>query len=230
MQEVIDKPIKKHLEIIARKIVEKYPHSFKDTVKNQTLGTGYSSLLCQLINRCENTRRPYSTSSKRKLGEEGKVKILNADSYGCERLNYLPDFTSDDDASIQENKKKELQEEYLHVTWNQHKVDLLMDETYTAQRTLIVKNVEFEVVIKEFPFLAISFYFLKHVQKLMGFDVPHRLANSIDDKAPEVIKCIKNCQNVDVDKFQFIEVLCDYFEEDKKQFLMIFEVGTIFIF
>jgi hypothetical protein len=133
---LINQKKKKNLEIIACKIVGKYPHTFQDTVRNQTLGTGYSSLLCQLINRCEN----------RKLGEEGKVqKILNADSYGCVRLNYLPDFTSDDDASTQD-KQKELQEEYLHVTWNQHKVDLLMDVTYTAQRLLIVKNVEFEVV------------------------------------------------------------------------------------
>lgn len=209
--------------------MEKYPDSFKDNIKDQTLGTGYSSLLCQMINRCENTRRPPSTSSKRKLGDLGKIKkILNADFYGCKQLNYLPDFTSDNDASAQEAKKSELQEEFLHVKWNQQKVDLLMDETYAAQRLLIVENVDFEVVIKEFPFLTVSVYFLKHVAKLMGFDVLVRLTHSIEDKAPEVIKCIKNNQNLhNMDNLEVIEILCEYFEEEKKQFLMIFDVSTI---
>ena len=230
LQQVIDKPLKKHLEIIARKIVDKYPQSFQDNIKDTKLGNGYSSLLCQLINRCENTRRPNSTSSKRKL-EEGKVKkISSADSYGCIRINYLPDFISNEDATSQEKKMKELQEEYIQVKWDQCKVDLLMDETYAAQRLCIVKNARFEVVIREFPFLAVSVYFLKHVQKLMGFDVLHRLENSIEDKATEVIKCIKNSQSADVNKLQFIEILCDYFEEEKKQFLLMFEVSTILFY
>lgn len=187
-------------------------------------------MLCQLINRCENTRRPYSNSTKRKLGEDGKLKkILNSDSYGCVRLNYLPNFSSDNDESEQKTKKIELQEYYSQVHWKHEKVDSLMDDTYVAQRLLIVGNVEFEAVIKEFPFLAVSLYFLKHARKLMGFDVLQRLVNSIEDKGPEIIKCVKNCQTLDVDKFQVIEVLCDYFTEDKNQFLMIFEVGTTLV-
>lgn len=230
LQEIIDKPLKKHLEVIARKIVEKYPKSFQDTINGQKLGNGYSSLLCQLVNRCENTRRPSSSSTKRKLGQDGRIKkISNADSYGCVRLNYLPDFASDDDASAQEFKKVELQELYTHAKWNQEKVDSLMDETYTAQRFIIVKNVEFNIVIEEFPFLSVSLYFLKHLERLIGFDLLQRLSNSVEDKASEVIKCIKNDHNTGINQLQFIEVLCEYFEEEKKEFMMIFEV-SLFLF
>lgn len=230
LQEVVDKPLKKHLEVVARKVVEKFPASFQDTVNGQKLGNGYSSFLCQLINRCENTRRPNSTSTKRKFGQEGKIKrISNADLYGCVRVNYLPDFVSDDDATSQELKKIELQEEYSLQKWNQEKVDLLMDQTYTAQRFLIVQNVEFKTVINEFPFLSVSVYFLKHVEKLIGFDPLQRLSQSIENKAAEVIKCIKNNEDTGINQLQFIEVLCEYFEEEKKEFMMIFEV-SLFLF
>lgn len=104
-----------------------------------------------------------------------------------------------------------------------------MEETYAAQHLLIIKNVEMEIVLKEFPFLSVNFYFLRHVQKLMGFDVLDRLTKSIEEKAPEVIMCINNSQSSDVNKLEFLEVLCNYFQEDKKQFLMIVEVGIIFI-
>ena len=53
----IDKPWKKHLEIIMCIVVERLPQSFQDNIKDRKLGNGYSTLLCQLINKCENARQ-----------------------------------------------------------------------------------------------------------------------------------------------------------------------------
>lgn len=48
---------KKHATIVAKKLVSKYPQSLQDVIEGDVVGTGYHSLVKQLLNRIENMRR-----------------------------------------------------------------------------------------------------------------------------------------------------------------------------
>lgn len=68
VMEHIHSPMIRHLEAVAMEIVRRYPESFKDTIGKESVGLGHESLLCQLINRTENSRRT-SGALKRKISE-----------------------------------------------------------------------------------------------------------------------------------------------------------------
>lgn len=50
-------PGRKHLSIIAQKIVREFPEPFKDDIEGLVVGSGYASLLTQLENRMSNLNR-----------------------------------------------------------------------------------------------------------------------------------------------------------------------------
>lgn len=82
VMEHIPVPRKKHMEAVAMAIVKQYPLSFQDIIGKDAIGFGYSSLLCQLIARAENCRRP-SGVLKTKVTEAREEPKRFADSYGC---------------------------------------------------------------------------------------------------------------------------------------------------
>ncbi len=79
--EVSKCPTKKHVSKIARKIIIAYPKSFRDEINSQIVGSGYDSLLKQLVCRIDNLKRAKtSTRPLCDMPEESKKRKLE---YGC---------------------------------------------------------------------------------------------------------------------------------------------------
>lgn len=87
-------PGKKHLSEIARKVVSTYPHSFKDVIEDQVVGSSYDSLTKQLQSRVDNMKRgkfslyPRRQTSTISEGEDPPSKMIRVDTYGC--VNWQP--------------------------------------------------------------------------------------------------------------------------------------------
>lgn len=59
------KPSRKQLARVAEKIVLQHPKSFKDVIGEDTIGTGYDSLLKNLVDRSQNQNRGNRDALKR---------------------------------------------------------------------------------------------------------------------------------------------------------------------
>ncbi|MGL5901447.1 MAG: hypothetical protein ACRCZO_02075 [Cetobacterium sp.] len=79
---VSKRPSKKHVSEIARKITIAYPKSFRDEIDSQIVGSGYDSLIKQLVYRIDNLKRAKATTrslcdmpekSKRRKSEYGFI-------------------------------------------------------------------------------------------------------------------------------------------------------------
>lgn len=108
---------KKQWEDIAINIVRKYPSSFEDRIGNIKLGSGYESLLKQLVNRNENLNRTKNGQNALKgNGTESqslsdlpirKKRALIRDSYGC--VNWGPSVSNDQEEE-QDRQRIELKQ------------------------------------------------------------------------------------------------------------------------
>lgn len=72
-------PRTKELGRIAQAIVNKYPKSFADNIGGMVVGSGYESLLKQLVNKVDNATRP--NPNKRKLSTDSGKSLKTIDSY-----------------------------------------------------------------------------------------------------------------------------------------------------
>lgn len=64
VQKITKKPSKKQLSHIAEKMVTQYPSAFKDVIGDQTVGSGFDSLLKNVVQRVYNQNK--GDSEKRK--------------------------------------------------------------------------------------------------------------------------------------------------------------------
>ena len=87
---------KRQFEEIAPQIGRMYPDNFEDRIYQIRIGTGYHSLLNQLVTRNENLNRKYHPPKARSAYDSGTSKdneqgkptkkrksLHNTDSYGC---------------------------------------------------------------------------------------------------------------------------------------------------
>lgn len=106
---VCKKPGKKHIMEIARKLVNRYPKSFRDGIEGQVVGTGYDSLVKQMISRIDNYRRLQSPPARKRLSENhspDNSKRERKDDYGC--INHNPQLPAGESQVSQREKQEEL--------------------------------------------------------------------------------------------------------------------------
>ncbi|XP_050960132.1 uncharacterized protein LOC127161407 [Labeo rohita] len=91
---------KRHITIVAKKIVATYPKSLQDVIEGDIIGSGYHSLVKQLQNRIENAKRSTTPKSrKRKLHADSDTDEMPAEkrapiqeTYGCIKweMKFMP--------------------------------------------------------------------------------------------------------------------------------------------
>ncbi|KAG1665081.1 hypothetical protein GQR58_019555 [Nymphon striatum] len=173
--------LKKHLEVIASRIVEKYPQSFKDEIEGNVVGSGHDSLWKQqlLLSRVENCyrkiehaprKRPAPKDSSASISEAlEKARQQQMASYGCITFNTteLPDGETEETLLAVKEKMKDAFKNAVHVD-----VDALMQKTFILQRRDIINTLmSVPDLHKEWPYLfnkagmTINFY------QLVGIDI-----------------------------------------------------------
>ena len=194
-----DHPGKVNLQIIAHKMVAKFPSSFADCLPaTGLLGNGTISLTHRLVAQFDNKARCEGNSLRRKLlspssagsadGEEPvvptkrkPVSTVAKNSYGC--VNWQPDFPEGETETMQTNKKSALLEEFSKPSQdrNLETIHELMDATYPSQRFFInndkppmsghvINDKEPPKSIhSEWPFLLNREFMMSHFSRLMGF-------------------------------------------------------------
>ncbi|CAN7942059.1 unnamed protein product [Ixodes hexagonus] len=173
-----DRPLKKHLNVIARNIVRELP-CFKDVIDGRVVGRGHESLLNQLVSRVENSVR-----SEKSCGSEREEKRKKR-QYGC----LLFSSTSDEAEDVLKEKQAVPKERYQKG--ENHKDDVLglMESTYSLQSadidsgTMDVKDLK-----AAWPFLFMPFGLFQHFKQLVTVDIEVVLKDTLPSKAQKIIE------------------------------------------
>ncbi|KAG1673608.1 hypothetical protein GQR58_015523 [Nymphon striatum] len=189
-------PLKKHLEVIARKIVEKYPQSFKDEIEGNVVGSGHDSLWKQLLSRVENCyrkiekaprKRPAPKDSSASVSEAlEEARQQNMDSYGCINFNptELPDRETEETLLAMKEEMKVAFKNAVHVD-----VDACMQKTFILQRRDIMNtHMSVQDVHKEWPFIFNKSGMVINFYQLVGIDIEREMMSSIIDRLPIILK------------------------------------------
>ncbi|XP_071795879.1 uncharacterized protein [Asterias amurensis] len=232
-------PRTKTLRSIAQEVIRKYPKSFIDEVDGEQIGSGYDSILSQLVNRVDNISRS-QLSTKRKSSPDNAsatpVSKRKRDSYGC--INWEPSSFPQGQTQESQNELKE-QLKQLHKSEPHTKTSEVMDLmglTYRSQRLAINKpTCVFLDLTEQWPYLFDERFMLEHFKELVGIDVKVKLTNIFEDKVPKLLRFLKQGVNnkkvqtvlTDIEKANrevgdhtpqvigLILLLCSYFGEDE---------------
>lgn len=213
-------PRKKHMEIIAMKIVEQYPMSFQDKIDQMIVGSGWDSLQRQLTLRSENINREIHPAKRKyssALSDSTNIQRNNIrDSYGC--VNWQPEEPDCDDSDA---------------------VD------FHAHRCLINGGTPLAEIKCRYPKLFEKEGLLSHFKNLVNIDLMQSLESGLSTKGQRIFKFMKNCSldriKLVMKKFENLEANNDctldekpsviinlleaYFKEDGVLF-RIFEVSS----
>jgi hypothetical protein len=188
------KPGRKALEVVARKIWGKYPSSFSDEIEGDIVGTGYSSLVTQLVTKCENERRNTPTKptvTKRLSSQDGnqdgtKRKRQEADSYGC--VNFSPDCLPEGEtAETLEENMKTMQKMFSEGSANGDEVRLLMKQTYVNQRQDILNGMDARSLKEAWPYLFEVKGMFVHFHELTGVDIRFEMESTFPKKSSRIL-------------------------------------------
>ncbi|XP_048018806.1 uncharacterized protein LOC125250320 isoform X1 [Megalobrama amblycephala] len=147
--EVSKRPSKKHVSEIARKITIAYPKSFRDEIDSQIVGSGYDSLLKQLVCRIDHLKRAKTTT--RSLCDMPEKSKKRKSEYGC--INSEPQFPAGETSELQQEKKAKLLEMFQNKESNVKTIYSLMTATYTSQRNDVQFGKETSELLDEWPYL-----------------------------------------------------------------------------
>ena len=186
---------KKTLAIIAQRIVAKYRRSFLDEIDSNTIGTGYDSLMKQLITRAENVARKNSDNRHRRPrdgdDEPAARKVLKLrDSYGC--INYNPtDLPEGETTDSQTAHKLSMQASFARGVPNDE-IQILISKTYYSQRfDIISKAIPIFDLQSEWPYLFEAEGMFPHFEELTGIRLREKLESSLTGKGGRVLQWMR---------------------------------------
>ena len=199
-------PGRKALSKVAEMIVAKYGDSFRDTVGDTVIGTGFDSLRKQMEERVFNENRKIKKPGRllEKLTattvDDDGDKVPKArkkpicDSYGC--INWQPDsFGENETEETQKEKQDWLLTEFPKKKVDKTKVTLLMKQTYASQRLFINRtepnSPSITEIQQQWPFIFHVETMLLHFQELMGFNLKEVLNQSLQSKAVTIYNYMK---------------------------------------
>ncbi|XP_056613132.1 uncharacterized protein LOC130437768 [Triplophysa dalaica] len=181
-------PGKKHLCEIARKIVSRYPLSFRDVIEDQVVGSGYDSLTKQLQARLDNMKRGKTSlylkrqTSSTSEGEDPPSKIRRVDTYGC--TNWQPKrLPPGETEETQKCAQEELKNMHKNKSKNTKSIQEKMLATFYTQRSDICK-METPFLVIEWPYLFEMCGIMVHFKELTDMDVDR---GAISSKSERVI-------------------------------------------
>ncbi|XP_041824837.1 uncharacterized protein LOC121629269 [Melanotaenia boesemani] len=188
-------------------MVEIYPESLGDrTEEGERMGSGYFCLGKQLRERMQFLNRDNTLARLRKpkrlappIEDDNpgpSMKCAKTDSYGCVNWQPLQLPEGENRESLLE-KKRELMTIYSlegQRAADQRRVDDLMTVTYEPQRRDLnaTPSPSMSQLQRDWPFLFMQKFLLKHFCLLTGFDLESRLQESLAKKGERVLKYFKS--------------------------------------
>lgn len=187
---VCKQPGKRHITEIARKMVIRYPKSFRDEIEGQVVGTGYDSLVKQFMSRIDNYRRLQAPPAQKRLSESGSpdnAKKERKDAYGC--INPEPELPAGETKQLQKEKQEELMKMFKNKDKDAKKIERLMVETFPSQRRDILSGMKAtEEIIKEWPFLFQETGMRLHFRELTGVQIDDSFEESTVTKFTRILR------------------------------------------
>ncbi|XP_059363214.1 uncharacterized protein LOC132101999 isoform X2 [Carassius carassius] len=183
--EVSKCPAKKHVSEIARQMVIAYPKSFRDEINSQVVGSGYDSLLKQLVCRIDNFKRAKAISSPLCGTLEvstKKRKLL----YGC--IHSDPQLLVGETSELQQEKKEKLLVMFQNNESDVKTIYDLMTSTYTSQRNNIQSGKETKDLLDEWPYLFQPAGMKAHFKELTGIDINNSFEESASSKFRRILE------------------------------------------
>ena len=197
---------KRDFETVAQTVVRLYPSTFEDRIGEIRIGTGYDSLMKQLITRNENLNRQLPSHTKHpdkaetavdgntepgKAADGGKKKrksFPEKDSYGC--VNWGP-ILQEDEVELMENTRKELVNMYgQSEDWCEIKAK--MESSYGLLRKHINDGASLQQLLIDWPYLTRTDILLKHCELLLGLNIIETVEMAYTKKAPIMLRYLKS--------------------------------------
>lgn len=190
-------PGRRQLRLLADKIVDTYPLSFRDMLDGDVVGSGYDSLMLQLESRLDNLNRG-KLSVKRRLSENSSespesvqsTKICPRDYYGC--ISWQPILPSGDD--LMDLKSKQAALKCLASEANPDMVLLkeLMQQTYCLQRADINMGMNAAELQEAWPSLFTALGIATHFEQLTEIPLLATMTSAMDRKAATIVDFLKS--------------------------------------
>lgn len=198
VRKVCDRPWRRQMAFVAQKMVQSYPQSLKEELGGDTVGSGYDSLLSQLMARVENEHRGLSkthvandnSASEVNQADQDEPQVRKkrsaANSYGC--VQWQPSGLPDGETKeSQQVKQAGLRELFETLPWDIEAIRVLMKLTYTSQRRDINGGMTAAQLKCEWPFLFEPVGLLAHASELLEFDVRDVMTESLTSKGPRIL-------------------------------------------
>ncbi|XP_067210498.1 uncharacterized protein [Linepithema humile] len=233
----------KAFKIIAEKIVNKYPQTFKDINEDGTcFGDGFHTTYLKLRDRNCYLNRPHmkrSLSQSLNIPIKKQKKVLSAKA-GCS--NWQPEKYNDTETeeTIEEKTKFLCQIVDDDSSKNdlkiQHKIYSYLEATYPAQR-LFLNNVHEIPSIKNikttWPILLQKTFMFWHYEKLMGHSID-LLKEEIIKKQEKILNYGQHKKYKDINdsnnptEIKLIQIIMRHFKEDFEGLFKTYPVNIFF--
>ncbi|CAL8283704.1 unnamed protein product [Lota lota] len=179
---------KAHVLEIARRVALAHPKSFQDEMAGEVVGSGYDSIVRQMMSHIYNVRRPESPRAGKRPGAGGGgggagrdaagAKRRRRDAYGC--VNPEPALPAGETAATQQSRMEELQLMSRTGDADAEKMEALMTVTFASQRKDISSAAtDTRGLLERWPYLFRAAGMRIHVGELTGA----RLSGSFGDTA-----------------------------------------------
>lgn len=220
-------PTRNECLIICRNIVKHFPNSFADmTPSGVIIGSGCTSLLCQLKTRIENMNRAGTKNRLRTSKVPGQLHQRPSDSYGCTQFN--PELPPEETYETLEQKRQQLETIYRQEgirSGEKGEVINLMKTTFCLQRRHInqAPSPSIEDMRIQWPYLFTQRGIFIHFELLTDINVLRVLDLSIKECGQGIRKYLQTkSKNKDVQsivtqdedgELTLIQLLMAYFDE-----------------
>ncbi|CAN7945399.1 unnamed protein product, partial [Ixodes pacificus] len=174
VKKVCPKPLRKQLAVVARKIVDLHPSSFKDVFDGTLIGTGYDSLLNQLVCRLENVNREDV--------HQAKVPEVRSAKKRSSFIPYPEQETSTKDNAEMRREQEALQTIFKADSSYTEDVHVLMTSTHRLQQMDIKLGTSIRELKEAWPFLFTPCGLKSHFEVLLGVKVTETLDLSLRNK------------------------------------------------
>ena len=183
MHKFCAKPLKKHTDAVAKRIVGMYRNSLGDQIAGESVISGFGSLAKQLIARVENCSRsnnksPNCSGTTDAVGVDGQQNRKRKLLYGL--VNAHPKGNPEV-SGVELKKKQGILKDLYEVgedKWAFPEIEKFMGETFAAQRTDINNGMTVDDLKNEWPFFFHEIGMITHFNLVMDMNVEGKLSNS----------------------------------------------------
>lgn len=180
---------------VAKKMVAKYPQSLQGVIEGEVIGPGYHSLVKQLQNRIENSKRcttPKIRKRKHHFDEYDteevppEQKAAIQDTYGCISwdLKFPPRGETHES---QQEKRDKLQKMSQQADADPEEVKHLMKLTFYIQRKQVNQGKNIKYLLEQWPFWFRELGMAVHFKELTGIGLKETFTKNVDLKGKRLL-------------------------------------------